>query len=141
MKFQPSPKPPHLQAVIQQFFASPPEKFLLLDHHMYRNSASPHNKSLQVARPLDGKRFGIRFQKEWETVLFSRGSEAHAAPFYSQWQRYREIKPTTRLHRMTKVIKHGATISLPLSLYDLVIKSAHGQYLLFAFLWAEVATM
>jgi len=112
-KFQPSPKPPHLQAVIQQFFALAPEKFLLLDHHMYSNSASAHNKSLQVARPLDGKRFGIRFQKGWETVLFSTGSEAHAAPFYSQWQRGREIKPTTRQHRMTKLIKHGATISLP----------------------------
>jgi hypothetical protein len=70
-KFQPSPKPPHLQAVIQQFFALAPEKFLLLDHDMYSNSASAHNKSLQAARPLDDKGFGIRFQKGRETVLFS----------------------------------------------------------------------
>ena len=67
-KFQPSPKlpTPHPpgQAVIQQFFALAPEKVLLHDHCMYSNSASAHNnKSLQVARPLDDKGFGIRFQK------------------------------------------------------------------------------
>jgi hypothetical protein len=140
-KFQQSPKPPHLQTVIQQFFALAPEKFLLLDHHMCSNSTSAHNKSLQAARPLDDEGFGIRFQKGRETVLFSTGSEVHAAPFYSQWQRGQEIKRTIRLHLMTRLIKRGATISLPLSLYDLVIKSAHEQYLLIAFLSGTVATM
>lgn len=114
-KFQASLKPPHLQAVIQQFFALAPEKFLLLDRHMYSNSTSAHNKSLQASMSLDEKEFGIRFQKGGETVLFSRGSKVHAAPFYSEWQKCREIKRTTRLHLMT-LTKRGAIISLPLSL-------------------------
>jgi hypothetical protein len=133
-KFQQSPKPPHLQAVIH-FFALAPETFLLLDHHTYSNSASALNKSLQAARPLDGMRIGMRFQKGGETLLFSTG------PFYSRWQRGREIKRTTHLHLMTRLTERGAIISLSLSLYDLVIKSAHGQYLLLAFLWDKVATI
>ena len=140
-KFQPSPKPPPFQAVIQQCIALAPEKFLLFDHHMYSNSASYHNKSLQAAMPLDNKGFGIQFQKGGETVLFSTRFEVHAAPFYSQWQWGPKIKRTIRLHLMTRLIKRRAKISLPLNLYDLVIKSAHGQYLLLAFLGGKVATM
>ena len=126
-KFQPPPKPPPAKQLFSFSHWLQKNFYSLIITRIAIRHLLITSRSLQAAKPLDGKGFGMRFQKGGETVLFSTGSEVHAAPFYSQWQRGREIKRIKRLHVMMRLTERGAIISLPLSLYDLVIKSAHGQ--------------